>query len=161
MASSLYREPRVRAPTPRELDRVAELWLALLRHHAAAGPRFEPGPEASEHIRAELQAWSRSADVRIVVAVDEQLAGFCIARILRRSELFRETSRGEIDSIFVPVASRGRGIARRLVDDALAWLRQSGVRRVELSVDATNPEGRAFWQRIGFEPAMDVLERRL
>lgn len=99
--------------------------------------------------------------MRIAVAVDEQLAGFCIARILRRSELFRETSRGEIDSIFVPVAYRGRGIARRLVDDALAWLRRAGVRRVELSVDTTNPEGRAFWRRTGFEPAMDVLERRL
>lgn len=152
---------RVRVPTPRELDRVAELWLALLDHHAAAGPRFEPGPEASEHIRSELRAWSRSSDVRIAVAVGEQLEGFCIARILRRSELFRETSRGEIDSIFVPVTYRGRGIARRLVEDALTWLREEGIRRVELSVDATNPGARTFWERIGFEPAMDVLERRL
>ncbi len=151
----------MRPPRPREFDRLAELWLALLEHHAAAGPRFEPGRDAVLRVREDLEVWDRDPHTRIAVADAEQLMGFCIARILRRSELFRETSRGEIDSIFVQVPYRGRGIAKKLVEDAFAWLRATGVQRVSLTVDRTNPGARAFWERCGFEPAMDVLDRRL
>ncbi len=40
-------------------------------------------------------------------------------------------------------------------------MRERGIARVELAVDASNPSGRAFWERLGFETAMEIRERGL
>jgi len=45
---------------------------------------------------------------------------------------------------------RGSGLARRMMQEALAKLAASGIRRVELTVEADNPRAIAFYERFGF-----------
>ena len=45
---------------------------------------------------------------------------------------------------------RGSGLARRMMQEALAKLAASGIRRVELTVEADNPRAIAFDERFGF-----------
>ncbi len=161
-------EVLLRPPESRELDRLSELWLALLAHHSDAGPRFAPAPGAAAQCRSELARRLSQPDTFFQVAAlpgpgsgPVPLAGFCLARILRRPPLFRETQRGEIESLFVADSARRRGVGTLLVEGALAWMRERGIARVELAVDASNPSGRAFWERLGFETAMEIRERGL
>lgn len=53
-----------------------------------------------------------------------------------------------ISMVLVMPASRGQGLATRLVDEALAWLRGQGLIAV---LDAT-PAGFPVYRRLGFEP---------
>jgi aminoglycoside 6'-N-acetyltransferase I len=92
---------------------------------------------------------------------DGQLAGFVLVRILSRPALFRETRRGEVEALFVRPEFRRAGVARGLAEAALAWLGARGLGRAALQVAVGNAEGRAFWRALGFEPSMEVLERRL
>ena len=161
-------EVLLRPAETRELDRLSELWLALLAHHAEAGARFAPAAEASAQCRSELSRRLSQADTFFHVAAlpgsgsgPAPLAGFCLGRILRRPPLFRETQRGEIESLFVADSFRRRGVGTLLVEGALAWMRQQGVSRVELAVDTRNPSGRAFWERLGFVQTMEIRERKL
>ena len=52
------------------------------------------------------------------------------------------------------------GVAR-LVDEAIAWVRASGVKRVEVQVASANPTAQGFWRARGFANFMDVLDKRL
>ena len=56
---------------------------------------------------------------------------------------------------------RRQGIGRRLVAEALDWIRGRGVARVEIQVATGNREGQAFWRAIGFADLMNVLHKRL
>lgn len=46
---------------------------------------------------------------------------------------------------------RGRGLGRAMVQRALELLQQQGIRRTLILVSRDNANGRAFWQRIGWE----------
>ncbi|EWC41630.1 GNAT family N-acetyltransferase [Stutzerimonas stutzeri] len=46
---------------------------------------------------------------------------------------------------------KGSGLARRMVREAIDKLIASGIRRIELTVEADNPRAIAFYERCGFE----------
>ena len=55
-----------------------------------------------------------------------------------------------LGTLAVAPQAKGSGLARRMMQDALDRLAASGIRRVELSVEADNPRAIAFYQRFGF-----------
>lgn len=59
--------------------------------------------------------------------------------------------RGHIYHLAVDPAYQGRGLGRRLLDESLADLRRTGVKRVIIMVADDNPSGRQFWRRCGWE----------
>ena len=89
------------------------------------------------------------------------LPGICIFRIDRTSPVLEEVERAEITDLGVRESWRHRGIGRVLVAEALRWVADSGVERVEVQVVRGNEEGQAFWRAAGFGDFMDVLQKRL
>jgi N-acetylglutamate synthase len=59
--------------------------------------------------------------------------------------------RGHIYHLAVDPAYQGRGLGKRLLDESLADLRRTGVKRVIIMVADDNPSGRQFWRRCGWE----------
>ncbi len=52
--------------------------------------------------------------------------------------------------MWVAPECRGRGVAQRLLDTALAWTRERGARFVELDVTLGNSAAARLYQRAGF-----------
>jgi GNAT superfamily N-acetyltransferase len=148
----------VRRAGRRDLDRVAELWIALTEHHAARDPYFALRHGAREEVRRLLEAQLRDPDCAILLA---EGAGLCIVRVDRSPPILAEVERAEVTDLYVVPEARRRGLGSRLVEGALAWVRRRGVERVEVRVGADNAEGQAFWRATGFGDFMDVLQRRL
>ncbi|MEQ1932040.1 MAG: GNAT family N-acetyltransferase [Parvularculaceae bacterium] len=57
----------------------------------------------------------------------------------------------ELGALAIDPALQGSGVAARMMEDALARLREEGVTRVELRTDAGNLRGLAFYRKMGFE----------
>lgn len=154
---------RVRAASPRDLDRLAALASLLFAHHAGAGARFALAAGREGELRPLLEGFARDPARALLVAEAEggDLLGFVLASLVVRAGPFAERARGEIDWLFVREEARRRGAGRRLAAAAIVWLGEQGAGRVEVHVDRDNPGGRAFWDAQGFAPAMDVLERSL
>lgn len=171
---------RVRRARMQEIDRVAALWSLITEHHADLDPlfRMRSGPVAAGELRELLRALQRDPDAEILVfdpspdpssnagskaepAEAVTLDGLCIVRIDRAAPILEETERAEITDLGVRPALRRQGIARRLVEEAMAWVRDRGVERVEIQVATGNREGQAFWRAMGYTDLMDVLHKRL
>lgn len=152
----------VRPAEPRDLDRVAALWTAITQHHAGFDPLFTQRRDADDALRDLIRELHRDRDAAIFVfdrAGD--LPGMCIVRIDRAPPILEETERAEITDVGVREDARRQGIARRLVEAALAWVRAANVERVEVQVAVNNPEGQAFWRALGFGDLLHILHRRL
>lgn len=67
--------------------------------------------------------------------------------------------RGYLYHTAVHPAYRGRGIARRLVREALEALRACGIHKMALVVFEKNEAGNAFWEKLGFTVRDDLVYR--
>lgn len=163
---------RVRVARMQDIDRVAALWALITEHHAGLDPlfRMRRGTVAEGELRELLRALARDPDAEILVFDPHSetqsgdsgtLEGLCIVRIDRAPPILEETERAEITDLGVRPARRRQGIARRLVEEAMSWVRDHGVERVEIQVASGNREGQAFWRAMGYTDLMDVLHKRL
>ena len=155
---------QIRPARPQEIDRIAALWSLITDHHASLDPlfRMRRGPVAEGELRELLRALRRDPDAEFFVCdVEGTPVGLCIVRIDHAPPILEETERAEISDVGVRPEWRRRGIARRLVEAAQAWVRERGVARIEIQVASGNREGQAFWRAMGYADLMDVLHKRL
>lgn len=158
---------RLQRAGPDDLAAVMLPWLALGEEHARLDDHYRLRAGADRQVRALLRALLRDAASRVVLVepvgadVGAEAIGLCLTRVDVAPPILRETRRGEISDLWVSPLARRRGIGRALVDDAIAWLREGGISRVEVRVAARNVDGRAFWDALDFAAFVDVLDRRL
>ncbi len=153
---------RTRMATARDLDRVAALWTAITIYHEPMAPAFRMRRDAGAELGELLRAVGRDPEAAILVYEEESdIQGLCIVRIDHSPAIMVENERAEITDLGVREDVRRRGIGTRLVDDALAWVRATGIERVEVQVASANPTAQAFWRARGFTNFMDVLDKRL
>lgn len=124
----------LRSATAADLDAIVSIEMAS-----------NPTPWRRTQFLDELQ--HDDANVRVVdaqIGADAPLAtvGFCCVRQI--------VDRVELLSIAVLPAARRRGIAKRLVADALGWSAARGAVAVDLELRASNRAALACYERAGF-----------
>lgn len=92
---------------------------------------------------------------------DVHLAGFLIATIESEIPIYRLTEFGFIHDVWVEPACRGRGIARHLVDSAVARFSQLGVGQVRLDTARANEGARRLFASCGFRESTTEMLRVL
>jgi ribosomal-protein-alanine N-acetyltransferase len=90
-----------------------------------------------------------SSDRVAVGVLDDRIVGYTLS-----------TSRGgdgSLGRLAVAPSERRRGIGRMLADEAIAWLADSGARRLVLSTQEANTASRALYASMGFGDSGDRL----
>ncbi len=82
----------------------------------------------------------------------DQRVGYCI------TSLDAEKT-GEVESIYVLEAYRGRGIGNALMLSSLAWMQQNGATKRTVIVAAGNEQVFSFYERYGFHIRKTMLEQ--
>lgn len=155
-------ECEIRPATARDIPEIVEVWGELALHHATLDGAFEPSARWQEEYRHFIRGLLGRDDALAVVAIrDARLIGYGVGRISLLPGFFERRRRGYIHDVVTREAYRQRGVGRRLVEALLAWMRESAVATVELTVAVKNPEAVAFWERQGFAPYMYHLKRDL
>lgn len=94
------------------------------------------------------------------------MGGLCSAVLLCEDEIGAVTGtvmvghdghRGWIYYLAADPDKQGTGIGRRLVEAAEQWLRDRGVRKVQLMIRETNTKVVQFYERLGFETTPRVV----
>jgi len=153
---------RIRPAEPRDVPALVELWGELARLHERLDGAFALSRGWRRAYADYLSHLLGREDVRVVVAESGgQLVGLAVGRITLLPAFFRQRRRGYIQDVYTREGYRGRGIARAMLDHIEAWLRRQGVRRVELTVAAGNPEAEAFWERAGYRTYMVYRAKEL
>ena len=129
-----------RLVTPADFDRVHDIYMDA---HVVRYLGFDPMPR---------EAFARVFDPLFdsgcfyVYEVDTRVQGFYQVQRHRG----RAAHVAYLGTFAVAPDVQGQGVARAMMTDALARLRQAGIRRVELLVEADNPRAIAFYEGFGF-----------
>jgi ribosomal protein S18 acetylase RimI-like enzyme len=140
------------------IDVIRPLWEKLRAHHSPLLAGF-PGampPFNFEPRKQEILAKVAAGKIRIELVgsgKDGSNIAYCLSTVA-------SNGCGEIDSMFVEEAFRGRGIGSELVRRALAWLESAGATSKVVTVAHANEEALAFYQRFGFQPKTILLQQK-
>ena len=83
-------------------------------------------------------------DLKITIVKDgPRFLGYCIST--------KEEKNGEIDSIYLEDEVQGRGVGKKLVQDHVKWLKESGCSRIRVAVSYGHEKGvEDFYHHLGF-----------
>jgi GNAT superfamily N-acetyltransferase len=152
----------VRRASPSDVPELVTLWTEFMVHHEALDDSLRRRDDAADLWSQYLVSRLDADRTRVLVAEAEQrLVGYAVATISEYPPIYTETEYGFIQEIVVHQGRRRRGIGRRLVAAAEAWLDGRGIRRIELKVDVLNEASRAFWQAVGYERNTESLLKKL
>ncbi|GBD28932.1 Acetyltransferase YpeA [bacterium HR32] len=149
------RDVRIRPAEVRDLAGVVELWGELARLHERLDGAFALSRTWRRAYEEYLSHLLGREDVLVVVAESQgELVGLAVGRITLLPAFFRRRRRGYIQDVYTREGYRGQGLGRALVARLEAWMRERGVRRVELTVAVGNAQAEAFWERSGYRAYM-------
>ena len=125
-----------------DYEQVYELWLSC------AGMGLNNLDDSKEGIKRFLD---RNPQTCFVALEEQTVAGVIIAG--------HDGRRGYIYHTAVHPQHRHKGIASKLVDEALKALKAQGINKTALVVFSRNAEGNAFWENVGFTERTDLVYR--
>jgi ribosomal protein S18 acetylase RimI-like enzyme len=137
-----------------DLDRLAPLWLKLRDHHMEVSAHFRHHFAGVTWVQRHQELVRKATGgLHAEFARDGgTLIGYCIASV-------NGDGIGEIESIYVDPAYRGRGLGATLMERALAWFKDREVKRTILGIGEGNESVIGFYRRFGFEVRTTIMER--
>lgn len=143
---------QIKAITQDNIGVIKRLWEELNTHHLSHSThfthhfskfRFEDRMEALK---------KRDQFIAYVVENNLECIGYCIATVHDHS--------GEIDSLFLDAAYRGKGYGKTLMDLALKWLENQHCETIRVSIAEGNEGVLDFYRRFGFAERFVVMQRK-
>ena len=133
----------IRPAEPSDARAFLAFWKAIV-----AEQRFVRTEEVRTPLRAYRRRFRRRSDLETdIVAYDgDRLVGHVNVQRERHPVTHHVASL----SIAVAADARGRGIGRRLMDEAIAWSTRAGIEKLVLSVYPHNEAALALYRSVGF-----------
>ena len=155
----------IRATTPDDVVRIADIYVAMARYHASLDPSEYRVPEHAAVVtrfRSELEA-ADEVDLHLVAEVDGVVVGSLDAfmRPFPSEGSMRVRRRGALIGIAVDEGWRGRGIGTSLMRAVEAWARDRGFDTLELDVADPNGDARRLYERLGYGLVAHTLVKPL
>ena len=154
----------IRRAVAEDLQALGRMGALLMRaHYAFDSDRFmRPGAGAEEGYASFLATQLDDPDSLVLVAVHGgEVRGYVYAGVEPRSWKELRDRAGFIHDVLVDETSRRLGIADKLLDHAIAWLREQRVPRVILWTAAKNELAQRLFTRKGFRLTMHEMTLEL
>jgi aminoglycoside 6'-N-acetyltransferase I len=153
---------RVRVATPRDLDAVVALRVALLREHPEHPIYGRLRPDLDERARGLFAMQLRSSMESIFLGeLDGEIVGVlrCVESV--GSPLLDPARYAYVSSTYVRPESRRRGVLRALLRAADRWARARGLDQMRLHNVAGSAAAERAWSALGFAVVEQVRVRSL
>lgn len=145
---------RFQAATEEDLPRVVDM---KLRMFAEAGRASLLPPTKRQAVLDDYVRLYRANLALHFIAREHRDRIACVGAFIKDDVPFRyfePSTYGFIGDVYTEPAHRSRGLAKRLSEDAMGWLRSRGVRVVRL---LASEAGRPLYQKLGFQPSDEMV----
>ena len=151
----------VRRATLDDLDEILSLWVHYIRVHRVNPAYRNMPPDAVRTRRAVFESHIRGedSDVFVVMGSDASLEGMLSCFEEKNAGYFHPPKYARIQTPFVRPEARGRGLLKRMLDEAYRWARERELTEARLYLSAQAEAANQLAEEHGFE-AIAVIRRR-
>jgi ribosomal protein S18 acetylase RimI-like enzyme len=133
-----------------EIDIIKPLWEGLNAHHLSKSTHFKKHFSEFTFEKRMEGLNKRDRLIAYVAQDNNENVGYCIATV--------DGLNGEVDSLFVEAAYRGRGVGEELMSLALKWLKEQKCETVRVSIAEGNESVHDFYRKFGFAERLNVMQ---
>lgn len=129
-----------------EIEVIKELWERNRQYHENTSEYFKES-YLSINFEERMRAFGvfDSETMKITVAkINDEYIGYCISTITN--------GKGELDSLHVKEANRGKGIGKKLSTKHIEWMREKNCKVIGVTVSQENESTIQFYRKLGFYP---------
>ena len=159
----------IRRGGPEDLDRLEPLWVSVHHRHAESMPELAPYVDDAttwavrRALYAELLA--KPGTVLLLATEGDALVGYGLAHVMPAGESWAGDTWvtgpriGEIESLAVLPAHRGRGLGSELLDGLERALADQGIGDLVLGLLPGNAGAARLYERRGYRPTWMYLSK--
>lgn len=155
---------RVREARRGDVEAITAMWEELMALHLALDGRFAVAPDGANIYKRHIEDLLRSRDGRVLLAEateSGEAVGYMQGELLPRSGIAPPGLYGLISDVFVQASWRQHGVGRALFEEMRRWFIARKVQTIQLYVATANPQALTFWEAVGMQPYMHVLQQDL
>ena len=140
------------APTVRRAERrdLPEI-VALLADDDLGKSREDPGPPLNPRYAEAFAALDRDPNQLLAVVEEAGRVVGCLQLSFVPGLSLQGMWRGQIESVRIAAARRGRGLGHMMIEWAIGECRRRGCGLVQLTMNKTRKETLRFYESLGFE----------
>jgi len=142
---------KIRQMAADEIGSIKGLWEMLNSHHLLRSTVFKEHYSKFTFEKRMDGLKKRDRLAAFVAEENGRSVGYSVATVDGRL--------GEIDSLFVEEAHRGKGMGEKLVSLALAWLEKQECEAIRVSIARGNEDVLDFYRRFGFAERAVVMQK--
>ncbi len=133
-----------------DINKIKSLWESLNRTHLENSNNWK-NHFSEQTFEKRFEKLLKEEHVYILVAINKnEIVAYSFATIKK--------SIGEIDSIFVKNEYRKKEIGKKLISQAIEWMKKQNVSQIVVSVAEGNENVFPFYERLGFKKNMTILK---
>ena len=152
----------IREAADSDFDSLLELKMLCKEDEFGRSSALKPPSETQEHYARYLRQHLAGGNSAVFVALgDGRVVAMIQVKIIKSLPLMRLPQTGYISNLYVLEPFRGKGVGTQLVERAMHWLRERGVRLVSLELHAGNRAAIKLYRKLGFEDYTVKMSRRL
>ena len=159
----------IRRGGPEDLPRLEPLWVSVHHAHVESMPELAPYVDDAttwaERSALYTTLLAKPDTVLLLATADDTLVGYGLAHVISAGETWAADTWvtgpriGEIESLAVLPAYRGRGLGSELLDRLEQALRAQGVTDLALGVLPGNVGAMRLYERRGYRPTWMYMSR--
>ncbi len=142
----------IRKAKLKDINRVTEYGVTLLKQHHAFDPYFAPAKNVNEVYQKFFKSCIYAKNRLLLVAEEnKKIVGYAIGEISSRPPVFKIRKIGFISDVFVEKNFRKLGIAKLFLVELKKWFINKNLKHIELTVHVKNEIGKMAWAKYGLE----------
>ena len=151
----------------KDVPNLVQLAVELLKYHESFDSYFAPAKDAKDVYAKFFKRCIYSTTRQLLVAEhDGEIAGYALAEISSRPQVFKIRNIGTINDMFVAEKFRKTGVAKQLLAKLLDWVKSKKSKYpkldyIELSVPSKNEIGQKVWAKYGFKEFMNKQRMKI
>ncbi len=153
---------KIRKATKADVPKILPVWRELMELHRRLDSFYDCREGADRLFAKFISNNIREPNACVLVAeADGRVVGYCQGMISKHPPVLKIIEYGQILDFAVLQSWRRQGLGQQMLEKMFEWFWARGLLRIEVRCSLLNEISRSFWRKMGFEPYMETLFRRL
>lgn len=151
----------IRKAEKKDTEQLAKLYMQFWEVHKDKNPLHQPYWKINyKNCLKDMKQLDSYKDYICYVATEnEKILGFLLFTIKKQSKFYRVKKYGYLEECVVDKKYRGKGVARKLAECALVYMKSRSIKYVSGTVEIDNTLALKVWQKLGFkQSSIDILK---